>query len=79
MGSIKFEVTLTDLGQGKQLPFAAGSYNISPTSAELIVDSEVFTKMDPFITIDFKGAAQAKTKTAQSAGKAPKWTDKLTF
>ena len=47
MGSIKFELTLTDLGQGKQLPFAAGSYNISPTSADLIVNSEVFTKMDP--------------------------------
>jgi hypothetical protein len=61
MGTIKFEVTLTDLGQGKQLPFAAGSYNIYPTSADLIIDSEVFTKMDPFITIDFKGAAQAKT------------------
>ena len=79
MGSIKFEVTLTDLGQGKQLPFAAGSYNIFPTSADLIVDSDVFTKMDPFITIDFKGAAQAKTLTAQGAGKTPKWTDKLTF
>jgi len=79
MGCIKFEVTLTDLGQGKQIPFTAGSYNIFPTSADLIVDSDVFTKMDPFITIDFKGAAQAKTLTAQSADKTPKWTDKLTF
>ena len=79
MGSINFEVTLTDLGQGKQLPFAAGSYNIFPISADLIVESDVFTKMDPFVTIDFKGAEQAKTKTAQGAGKAPKWTEKLTF
>ena len=31
------------------------------------------------VTIDFKGATQAKTKTAQGAGKTPKWTDKLTF
>lgn len=79
MGTIKFELTLTDLGQGKQEPFNPGSLIIHPASADLTVDSEAFTKMDPFITVDFKGTAQAKTKTAQGAGKKPAWTDKLTF
>jgi Ca2+-dependent lipid-binding protein len=78
-GTVKFELTLTDLGQGKQLPFTPGTLTIHPASAELIVDSELFSKMDPYIAVDFKGAAQAKTSTAQSAGKSPTWTDKLTF
>jgi hypothetical protein len=63
-GTVKFELTLTDLGQGKQLPFTPGTLTIHPASADLVVDSELFTKMDPFITVDFKGAAQAKTSTA---------------
>lgn len=54
--------------------------NITIVDAELKDDSDVFSKMDPFVTLLLPGDTVAKqTKAHQNAGMAPVWNETFTF
>jgi Ca2+-dependent lipid-binding protein len=42
--------------------------------AKLTRDTELFGEMDPFIIIEYQGM-EFKTRTADNAGKNPKWNE----
>ena len=46
--------------------------------AKLTRDTEVLGKMSPYVTMVFKGK-KYKSKTMDSAGKTPKWSQKFVF
>jgi Ca2+-dependent lipid-binding protein len=48
-------------------------------SAAITIDTEVFTKMDPYVQLTLSGQAMEKTKTHQSAGKTPVWNETKRF
>ena len=48
-------------------------------SADITDDTDTFTKMDPFVKVEFQGGETKQTKALQSAGKNPVWNEKLTF
>jgi hypothetical protein len=53
-----------------------GILRISPLTAKLFRDTETFGKMDPYVQIKI-GDMKLKTKTHDSGGKAPRWSDTL--
>ena len=56
-----------------------GNLNIEVHSAEIIVDSETFTKMDTWVQIEATGQQMKRTKTIQSGGKTPQYNEKFSF
>ena len=42
--------------------------------AKLFRDTELFGEMDPFVTIEYQGM-EFRTKTAENAGKNPRWNE----
>ena len=55
-----------------------GTLIIKPTTGRLYRDTETFGKMDPFVTFQLGTTAQ-KTRTHESGGKTPCWSDTLSF
>ncbi len=47
--------------------------------ADITSESDTFTKMDPFVKLEFQGGETKQTKVLQSAGKQPVWNEKITF
>ena len=52
----------------------SGSLTITVNEAILTKDSDVLTKMDPYVTI-FCGGHEQRTTTKNEAGKHPKWNE----
>lgn len=49
-----------------------GNLTIKIISAELTRNTELFGKMDPFVSIDYKGLRKS-TKVCKRGGKHPSW------
>ena len=56
----------------------SGSLTITVNEAILTKDSDVLTKMDPYVII-FCGGHDERTTTKNEAGKHPKWNEVLFY
>lgn len=56
----------------------AGALNFQIVDAELYRDTEVISKMDPYVIIRY-GGRDVKTSTKNEAGKRPVWNETFTI
>ena len=65
------------------LNYYKGKLNIKIVSALLERDTEVFGKMDPYVTMAYEVSSGEKyklqTKTHQDGGKTPEWNEEFNF
>jgi len=62
--------------QGTGMPLSYGALFIKPVYAQLVHDTDFFSKMSPFI-IFANGTQRVKTSVCQGGGKNPKWGDQI--
>merc|ERR1711957_993208 len=55
-----------------------GTLIVKPSAGRLTHDTEIFSKMDPYVKVTCGAQVQA-TKFHKNGGKNPTWTDSLTF
>ena len=56
----------------------SGNLIVKPVSGKLTHDTEVFGKMDPFVTLKL-GTEKYQTKVHTDAGKYPSWNETFSF
>jgi hypothetical protein len=56
----------------------SGTLTLEVIEAQLTRDTEFFSKMDPYVTIETR-MQKIRTKTLQGAGKTPKWNQSFTI
>lgn len=54
-----------------------GTLNVTVQKATLLKDVDLFTKMDPYVVLEYSGKERVRTKTHENGGKTPSWNETL--
>ena len=80
-GTISLSGSVTDIASTKKplAGFKAGTLHVKAVGANLLVDTDLFTKMDQFLRLEMPGVPKQSTKTHENSGKVPVWNETFKF